>query len=73
MKKLSHEKTALQATLQAKVETTVTLFDLTEKLLANALRVWNFADEQQKRKIIQSLISKITLTGDDIKIEWAVH
>lgn len=34
-------------------------------------RSGDFADESQKRRILQSLVSRIVLTDDDVKIEWA--
>jgi site-specific DNA recombinase len=71
MGKLNNEKSALQASLAVKVEVAATPFDLTEKLAANAVQVWEFANESEKRKILESLISRITLTDKDIKIEWA--
>lgn len=67
---LYQEKTALQSTIIPVEEPEKVPFDLIEALISDASQIWDFADEQQKRRIIQSLISKITLTGDDIKIEW---
>ena len=46
-------------------------FDLVEELIADAAQIWDFADESQKRRIMQSLISRIILTDDEVKIEWA--
>ena len=48
----------------------VTSFDLVEELLKNAALIWGFADESQKRCIIQDLIKRIVLTGDTVDIEW---
>lgn len=69
--KLYNERTALQSSLEPVVEPTAMPFDLVEELLSDAAQVWDFADEAQKKRIMQSLISRIVLTGDDVKIEWA--
>jgi len=69
--KLYNEKTSLQATIAPIDEPTVTPFDLVQELIVDAAQVWEFADEGQRRRITQSLISRIVLTDDDIKIEWA--
>ena len=69
--KLYNEKTMLQASLSPVIEDDTTPFDLVEALIADAAQVWDFADEAQKRRITQSLISRIVLTDEDIKIEWA--
>ena len=45
-------------------------FDLVKELIADAAQIWDYADESQKRRILQSLVSKIVITEDDIKIEW---
>ena len=43
-------------------------FDLVEALISDAAQVWDFADESQKRRILQSLVSRIVLTdGTDVK------
>ena len=69
--KLYNEKTALQASLKPAEETiSATSFDLVEELLKNAAQIWDFADESQKRRIIQDLIKRIVLTGDKVDIEW---
>ena len=69
--KLYAEKTALQAyTPQAQEPDTIPL-DLAQELAADAAEVWDFADEAQKRRIMQSLISRIVLTDDNVNIEWA--
>ena len=69
--KLYAEKTALQAyTPQAQEPDTIPL-DLAQELAADAADVWDFADEAQKRRIMQSLISRIVLTDDNVNIEWA--
>ena len=69
--KLYNEKTVLQNSLSPVIEDDTTPFDLVEALIADAAQVWDFADEAQKRRITQSLISRIVLTDEDIKIEWA--
>ena len=46
-------------------------FDLVQELIADAAQIWDFADEAQRRRIAQSLISRIILTDDEIEIEWA--
>lgn len=69
--KLYNEKTALESSLIPTEETPQEAsIDLTQELIADAAQLWDFADESQKRRIIQSLVKKITLTGDDIQIEW---
>ena len=68
--KLYNEKTALQAAIEPVEELTETPFDLVEALIADAAQVWDFADKAQKRRILQSLIRKITLTDDIVDIEW---
>lgn len=69
--KLYNEKSALQATLTPVDEADAQPFDLVEALIADAAQIWDFADESQKRRIMQSLISRIVLTDDEIEIEWA--
>lgn len=69
--KLYCERTALQSSLTPVAEPDAVPFDLVEELISNAAQIWDFADESQKRRIIQSLISKIILTDDNIEIIWA--
>jgi site-specific DNA recombinase len=69
--KLYNEKTALQSAITVVPEAELTPFDLVEELIADAAQIWEFADEPQKRRIMQGLISRIVLTENDIKIEWA--
>lgn len=69
--KLYNERTALQSSLEPVVGPTAMPFDLVEELLSDAAQVWDFADEAQKKRIMQSLISRIVLTEDDVRIEWA--
>lgn len=68
---LYHEKTTLESTLTPiEEEPTDNPFDLVEALISDAAQVWDFADDSQKRRIIQSLIKRIVLTGDNVEIEW---
>ncbi len=69
--KLYAEKTALQSTLEPADEQQHMPFDLVQELISNAAQIWDFADDTQKRRIMQSLINRIILTDDDIKIEWS--
>ena len=69
--KLYNEKTALQATLEPVEEVAVTPFSIVEELISDAAQIWEFADEVQKRRILQGLIRKITLTDDIVDIEWS--
>lgn len=69
--RLYNEKTTLQAAVAPVVEPTVMPFDLVQELIADAAQIWDFADEAQRRRIAQSLISRIILTDDEIEIEWA--
>lgn len=69
--KLYNERTALQSTITPEPESTAAPFDLVQELIADAAQVWDFADEAQKRRIMQSLVSRIILTEDDVEIEWA--
>ena len=66
--KLYAEKTTLQSMLEPVSESQS--LDLIQEILKNAAQIWDFADMQQKRRILQSLIRKITLTDDDVNIEW---
>lgn len=69
--KLYNERTALESTLAPVVEDEAMPFDLVEALISDAAQVWDFADENQKRRILQSLVSRIILTDDKVEIEWA--
>ncbi len=69
--KLYAERTALQSTLAPPKESESVPFDLVQALISDAAQIWDFADESQKRRIMQSLINRIILTDDDIKIEWS--
>jgi len=69
--RLYNEKTTLQAAVTPVVEPTAMPFDLVQELIADAAQIWDFADEAQRRRIAQSLISRIILTDDEIEIEWA--
>ena len=69
--KLYNEKTSLQEMLQPKeVPSDNMPFDLVEELLKDAAQIWDFADDLQKRKIVHSLIKKITIYGEKVEIEW---
>lgn len=68
--KLYNERTALQTALTPETEPEAMPFDLVKELLSDAAQIWDFADEAQKRRIMQSLVSRIILTDDDVKIEW---
>ena len=57
--KLYNEKTALQATLEPVKEVEITPFSIVEELISDAAQIWDFADEAQKRRILQGLIRKI--------------
>ena len=70
IKKLYNEKTALNAMLEPVEKIVTTPFNLVEELLRNAAQVWDFADTNQKRRILQDLIKRIVLTDDKIDIEW---
>lgn len=69
--KLYNERSALESTLVVEAEPEAVPFNLVEALISDAAQVWDFADEPQKRRILQSLVSRIILTDDDVKIEWA--
>ena len=69
--KLYNEKTTLHASLEAVPVDNTFSFDLVQELISDAAQIWDFADETQKRHILQGLIHKITLKDKDIKIEWA--
>lgn len=68
--KLYAERTTLQASLTPVVDPEALSFDLVEELITDAVQIWDFADESQKRRIMQSLISRIVLTDDNVEIEW---
>lgn len=70
IKKLHNEKTFLQAKLKPIEKIATAQFDLFEELIRNAAQIWDFADEHQKRRIIQDLIKRIILTDDNVDIEW---
>ena len=71
IKKLYDEKTALETKLKQAKELPTTSFDLVEELLSNATQVWDFADLSQKRRILQDLIDRIIIDGENVKIEWS--
>ena len=69
--RLYGEKTALENTLAPVVEQDTVPLDLVSELIEDAAEIWDFADEGQKRRILQSLVSRIVLTDDQVDIEWA--
>ena len=69
--RLYGEKTALENSIAPVKETDAMPLDLVAELITNAAEIWDFADENQKRRILQSLISRIVLTDDQVDIEWA--
>ena len=70
--KLYNEKTSLQQSI-VKEETNEKelTFDLAMELLKDASNIWEFADRGQKRRILQSIIDRIVIDEENIKIEWA--
>jgi len=40
-------------------------------LLKDFANVWDIATPEQKRKIIQALINRIVLDGENVQIEWS--
>ena len=69
--RLYGEKTALGNSIAPVEETNAMPLDLVAELITNAAEICDFADENQKRRILQSLISRIVLTDDQVDIEWA--
>ena len=69
--RLYGEKTALENSIAPVEEINAMPLDLVAELITNAAEIWDFADENQKRRILQSLISRIVLTDDQVDIEWA--
>ena len=69
--RLYGEKTALENSIAPVEETNAMPLDLVAELITNAAEIWDFADENQKWCILQSLISRIVLTDDQVDIEWA--
>ena len=69
--RLYSEKTALENSIAPVEETNAMPLDLVAELITNAAEIWDFANENQKRRILQSLISRIVLTDDQVDIEWA--
>ena len=68
--KLYTEKTRLLETLKVEPEPSTVPFDFVKTLLLDAAQIWDFADINQKRRILQSLIKRIILTGEKVDIEW---
>lgn len=69
--KLYNERTTLQESIAANASTATVPFDLAEAIISDAANVWDFADEDQKRRILQSLINRIVINGSDVDIEWS--
>lgn len=69
--KLYNERTTLQESIAADASTATVPFDLAEAIISDAANVWDFADEDQKRRILQSLINRIVINGSDVDIEWS--
>lgn len=67
---LYHEKSTLELTIVPDEESEAKSFDLVEALISNAAQIWDYADEAQKRRILQGLIKRIVLTGENVEIEW---
>lgn len=66
------EKSALQRSLALSAPLAAPPpLDLVHELLENAEQIWDFSDVQQKRRIFQSLIDKVVLSGENIEIFWA--
>jgi site-specific DNA recombinase len=75
--KLYREKVALTEQLSALVQTAPVNKrdfndDSLQRLLADFASAWNGADFEDKRRIISALINRVTIDGDDIKIEWSI-
>lgn len=69
--KLYNERTTLQESIAADKSAAAVPFDLAEAIISDAANVWDFADEDQKRRILQSLINRIVINGSDVDIEWS--
>lgn len=67
---LYHEKSILEVTIATVEKPEITSFDLVEEIISNAAQIWDYADEDQKRRILQGLIKRIVLIGDNVEIEW---
>ena len=68
---LYNERVSLQSCLVPVEEPNIKSFDLIKELLSDAAQVWDFSDVLQKRRILQSLVSKIILTDDKVEIIWS--
>ena len=69
--RLYNERTTLQESIASDVSAAAVPFDLAEAIISDAANVWDFADEDQKRRILQSLINRIVINGSDVDIEWS--
>ena len=68
--KLYNEKKSLEQMIVVETKPEELPFDLLEKMLTDAAQIWDFADLEQKRRIIKTAIKRITLTDDNVDIEW---
>lgn len=66
------EKSALQKMSPSKGGLTAPPLDIVQQLIENAEQIWDFSDDHQKKRILQSLIDKIVLSGENIEIFWAL-
>lgn len=69
--KLYNEKTSLESMTEKEEKDSVLPFDLAKELLSDAAQVWDFADGEQRRRILQSLVNRIIVTDDKVDIEWS--
>lgn len=73
--KLHREKTALEEQLSAieppKPKSDFNDDEALEKLLNDFAASWDSAGLDEKRHIVSTLIRRITLDGEQVKIEWA--
>lgn len=67
---LYHEKSTLESMIAPVEEPEIKSFDLVNELISNAAQIWDYGDKDQKRRILQCLIKRIVLTGDNVEIEW---
>jgi site-specific DNA recombinase len=70
---LYQEKLALKKQLDGIAEASSYDFDRegVMAILSDIPLVWDCADTEQKRLIMRSLINRIVINGEDIKIEWS--
>lgn len=73
IEKLYQEKKALSKQLSEVKEEASIDFD-TEGIMAilsDIPLIWDYADMEQKRHLMRSLIDRIVINGDDIDIQWS--